>query len=148
MLSLTRKTDYALLALTRLAGQPGEIVSAREIAERVGVSLPLLMNVLKQLASAGLVSSVRGAHGGYSLARPAEEITLAELIDATEGPMRLAPCVATHRNSSVAVGCDSEAHCPMYAPFMWLHEKMRGFLEGISLAELVAAGANRAVKEL
>ena len=153
MLSLTRKTDYALLALTHLADEPGRVVSAREIAERVGVSLPLLMIVLKQLASASLVNSVRGARGGYVLARPPDEITLAELIDATEGPMRLAPCVAAHSDDSVRAGCDSEANCPMYAPFIWLHGRLRGFFEGITLAELVAAdpaatsAAGRAVKE-
>ncbi|NQU76949.1 MAG: Rrf2 family transcriptional regulator, partial [Planctomycetes bacterium] len=75
MLSLTRKTDYALLALTHLAAEPAAVISAREMAEQYCLSQPLLMNVLKQLSASGLVSSVRGARGGYTLAKSAEQIT-------------------------------------------------------------------------
>ena len=73
MIVLTRKTDYALVAMAHLAHHPGEegISSARDIADRYHVPLPVLMNILKTLNREGLVISVRGARGGYRLARPA-----------------------------------------------------------------------------
>ena len=89
MLTLTRKTDYALIALSHLAANQGRIVSAREIAGKYRVPLALLMNLLKLCAAAGLVESVRGARGGYRLGKPPEKITLVELVEAIEGPLKL-----------------------------------------------------------
>ena len=93
MLSLTKKTDYAVIAMCHLALAPQRVASAREIARSFGMPLSLLMNILKRLCVAGLVRSVRGAQGGYALARPAGQITLADLVVALEGPVRLANCV-------------------------------------------------------
>ena len=76
MLALTRKTDYALIALCHLARQPERVISARQIARRFSMPLPLLMNVLKTLAAHEVVRSVRGAKGGYQLARRPEDLTL------------------------------------------------------------------------
>jgi Rrf2 family protein len=134
MLSLTRKTDYGLIALSCLADEPEALLSAREMAGRFGLSLPLLMNVLKQLCTAGLVRSVRGAHGGYSLARSAGEITLSELIQTLEGPVRLAPCV----NGAKGGGCEVGAICPMQGPLQRLHDRLQEFFGSITLAELAA----------
>jgi len=135
MLSLTRKTDYALLALSHLAGEPGTIVSAREIAARFGVSRSLLMNVLKLLSASGFVNSVRGARGGYVLSRPAEEITLVALIDAIEGPVRLAPCIG---GGGEGPTCNVEDNCPLQGPLNWLHLRLRDFFENVTLAEMAA----------
>src|ERR1035437_1275386 len=86
MLSLTKKTGYGLIAMTHLAQlEAHEVASAREIADLFGVPASLLMNVLKELAAAGYVESVRGAKGGYRLARRPEEINLADLVSAMEG---------------------------------------------------------------
>ncbi len=140
MISLTRKTDYALLALSHLAGEPGAVVCARDIAERYSVSTPLLMNVLKQLSAASLVNSVRGARGGYSLARSAEEITLAEVIDAIEGPVRLAPCLAGSGGDGERRPCDAGDNCPIQGPLNWLHGRLRVFFENVTLAEMARQG--------
>jgi Rrf2 family protein len=147
MLSLTRKTDYALLALTYLAGAGQAVVCAREIAERFAVSPALLMNVLKQLSASGLVQSVRGSHGGYALARPAAQITLAELIDATEGPVRLAPCQGGPDKGAVSL-CDLGPQCPIHEPLSWLHGRLLGFFRNITLAELVGPGGRTLPPEL
>jgi Rrf2 family protein len=147
MISLTRKTDYALLALTSLAGaKPGNVVSAREIAGQYGVSLSLLMNVLKQLAGCGMVTSVRGARGGYVLARPADQITLAELIDAIEGPVRLAPCVSGSTVRGAYDICQSGGSCPIHRPLSRLQHRLEGFFAGITLVELVAGEAGAAAR--
>ncbi|MFW6153942.1 MAG: RrF2 family transcriptional regulator [Planctomycetota bacterium] len=142
MLSLTRKTDYALLALTYLAMRPAEVVSAREMAERFGLSSGLLMNVLKQLGAAGLVDSVRGARGGYRLAERPERITLADLIDTMEGPVRLAPCVGGGKGDEPN-GCGASSLCPIQGPLQLLHDRLRGFFGEITLAELVAVESRR-----
>ncbi len=95
MFGFTRKTDYALVALAGLAdlpaGEPPRL-SARQISERYGVPLPVLMNVLKNLLGGGLVRSTRGARGGYSLARQPEGISVHDVIAAIEGPISVTSC--------------------------------------------------------
>ncbi len=80
MLSLTRKTDYALIAMAELARRAPTMVSVREMSQRLGLPLPALTNILKQLTRSGLVTSTRGPNGGYRLARDPDRITLSELM--------------------------------------------------------------------
>ena len=82
MLSLTKKTEYALIACCYLARVNRGVVSARDIAQQHSVRVPLLMNVLKVLNQRGLLKSARGARGGYTLAVPADELSLARVIEA------------------------------------------------------------------
>lgn len=141
MMSLSRKIDYALLALMHLAVDSRAVVSAREIAESFEGSTPLLMNVLKQLCSFGLVESVRGAKGGYRLALPAEEIELSQLIEAVEGPIRLTPCVGEGAAPADAL-CSVKGDCPIQVSLIWLHGRFMAFLQGITLADLSEAGGS------
>ncbi len=138
MLSLTKKTGYGLIAMTHLHGLPeGEVASAREIAESFDVPTSLLMNVLKELASAGFVESVRGAHGGYRLARAAEDVSLADLIETLEGPIRLAECVAGpsgHKGDREVCGIVDK--CPVAGPLHRVHRKLSDFLKQVSLADI------------
>ncbi|HAU38285.1 MAG TPA: hypothetical protein DCX07_11305, partial [Phycisphaerales bacterium] len=114
MLSLTKKTGYGLIAMTYLARVEGDApASAREIAERFGVPASLLGNVLKELSGAGLVESVRGARGGYRLARPPESINLADLVEVLEGPIRLAECVAEQGGLPDDAVCSLMDRCPI-----------------------------------
>lgn len=137
MLALTKKTGYGLIAMTRLAQLPdGQVASAREIADRFNLPTSLMMNVLKQLASADYVESVRGARGGYRLARPAEEVSLADLIRALEGPIRLAECVADEEKHGVEAVCPIVDRCPVAGPVHRVHRKLSDFLKEISLAEI------------
>ena len=92
MLTFSRKTDYALIALTHMAQDQNGLCSAREIADYYGMPLPLLMNVLKQLAQAGLAQSARGPRGGYTLALQPEDISLNQVVRAVEGPIKLVHC--------------------------------------------------------
>lgn len=135
MLTLTKKTDYALIALTHLARQPEPMTSAREIGETYHVPLPLLMNILKTLTRGGLVHSVRGSRGGYGLAVKPSEISLARLVEVIEGPIHLVRCLASgHSNASLK--CEVEHWCPIRAPVTRVHEHLVQFLETISIADI------------
>lgn len=87
-MKITARTEYATLAVLELAlREGGSHVQAREIAEVRGIPLKFLEQILSQLRTAGLVRSVRGASGGYTLARPAEEISLQDVVAAVEGDL-------------------------------------------------------------
>lgn len=136
MLSLTKKTDYALVAVACLAKRNQGIMSAREIASCTRVPQPILTNILKTLTSSGLVSSVRGANGGYALARRVCDISLRELIVAIEGPIQFVQC-ALQPPESTRSPCELEATCPVRGPALKVHDRLGSFLEQVSLAEIV-----------
>ena len=139
MLALTKKTGYGLIAMTYLAGlDEGQVASAREIAERFDVPTSLLMNVLKELSAAGYVESVRGAHGGYRLALDPEEISLADLVTAVEGPIRLAQCVAGKDPSADSEPCRLLEQCPVADPVHRVQRRLSDFLKTVTLAEIAA----------
>jgi Rrf2 family protein len=140
MLTLTRKTDYALIALTHLAQDPGECSSAREVASLYEMPLPLLMNVLKQLSQRGLTRSVRGPRGGYTLAKDPSEITLNDIIQAVEGPIHLVRCVPRRDGRGfigVKHGCELMTRCPVRSSIHRVHHKLIEFLGEVSLADIV-----------
>lgn len=137
MLALTKKTGYALIAMTHLARRPNRVASARRIAGLFGVPTSLLMNVLKELAAAGYVESVRGARGGYRLARRPEQISLADVAAALEGPVRLAECITEQTGQDAECTCQVMARCPIVDPVHRVHRKLRDFLKKVTLAELL-----------
>ena len=92
MFALTKKTDYALIALSHLAKSEDSVVSARTLAEISGIPFSILTNIMKELAHASIVKSERGPHGGYTLARPSDTISLHELITTIEGPFQFVQC--------------------------------------------------------
>jgi len=139
MLSLTRKCDYALLAMVELAHSQADLVSARDIAGAIGVPLPVLTNVLHLLVQGGLVGSRKGAHGGYALARCPDEITLADIIDGVEGPGRLTMCCASDVEDSEE-DCTLTDSCRLKRPIRRVHEGVRDYLRGVSLSQLAIEG--------
>ena len=95
-MKFSTKSRYALRRMAELARYaPGSTVSLKEISERQQLSLKYLEQIVTPLAKAGLVSSVRGAQGGYRLARPAGEITSGEILRAVEGELTAIPCLAS-----------------------------------------------------
>lgn len=129
MLRISRLTDYATVILASLAG--GSLASAADIADRTHIGLPTVSKLLKELQHAGLVHSVRGAHGGYQLARPAAEINAAEIIDAVEGPVALTECAGG------AGQCELESNCLVGHGWQRISRAFRHALVGVSLEELV-----------
>ncbi len=134
MFTLTRKTDYALIALCHMARRPQEISTAREIAERYHIPPALLMNILKLLAQAELVRSIRGSKGGYTLAMPPRQINLEGIIRATEGPYKFVQCTSDSLDESRP--CELIDFCPISGPVRKVHAKLKAFLTEVTLAEL------------
>jgi Rrf2 family protein len=134
MFALTKKTDYAIIALSHMAQQPGVPCTAREVAERFNVPHPLLMNVLKTLTHGELVRSLRGSKGGYVLARPTDQITLYDIIDSVEGPIKFVKCVdEASEGESV---CELLHSCPVTRPIKKVHQKLADFLNSITLSDI------------
>jgi len=143
LLALTRKTDYALVALAELARGGGQQASARDLSERSGVPVRMLTNVLNQLTHQGFVVSSRGSNGGFRLAKEPGDISVAALIEAIEGPMRLALCCSEGSASASAESeCRIESTCHIKEPMQRLHAKLRHFLEQITLRDLVGDTEN------
>ena len=137
MLSLNRKTDYALVALSYLASRwvdKAGPVSARQISDTFGLPSALLMNILKELGQAKVVNSTRGAHGGYELAGDPSRITLLEVVTAMQGPVQLTPC--SQGLPIVGQGCNLSGDCPIKGPIRSLHSRLNRFLEELTLEDL------------
>ncbi|MBU0617576.1 MAG: Rrf2 family transcriptional regulator [Planctomycetes bacterium] len=133
MLTLTKKTEYALIAACHLANVGQEVVSARDMAETYGVRLPLLMNVLKKLNQHGILRSVRGARGGYALAMGPKQVSLSRLIEAVEGPPRLVKCALPQPDDPK---CELSGGCPVSGPMGKVHRVFGGFLKGVTIADV------------
>ena len=129
MLRLSRLTDYAVIALVHL-GQAEAVATSGGIAAAVGLPEPTIAKVLKALASHEVVRSLRGARGGYRLARPLAAISIADVILAIDGPIALASCV------DGGVNCTTHSLCPMAGRWDPVNDAIRGALIGISLAEM------------
>lgn len=132
MLKLTKKADYALIALRHLTTQPRS-ASAKDIADCYGIPLPLLSKVLRTLVHEKLLTSEQGANGGYRLARDPREISALEVIRAIDGPIILTHCFTEHEGH---VECDQTTLCPVREPLRKVHEGIMRLLAGITIADL------------
>lgn len=140
MLSLTRKTHYALIALTHLASQPTGCSSARQIAAAYRLPLPLLMNLLKQLTQQELVRSVRGPRGGYTLTMPPDKIRLTDVVRAVEGPIHVTQCVPDKDVDPAdddADACIRMGNCPIRASLERVHNRVIDYLDTVTLADMI-----------
>ncbi len=136
MLTLTRKADYAMVAMADLARQDPAVVSTSDMASRLRVPLPILQIIMTKLARLGLVTSARGPRGGFRLSRPPTRITVAQIIEAVEGPFRLTICCRPELGGRDAE-CDIEDVCPIRDPVRKVHTLVEGCLSGVTLTELV-----------
>src|SRR6201997_5641583 len=135
MLRISRLTDYATVLLAALAEQPERVQTATALAERTRIAAPTVSKLLKQLHRAGLVSSTRGLHGGYQLARPAAQISAAAILDALEGPVALTDCSAGYGQ------CEIEETCRVGRVWQRLNLAIRRALYEVSLAQLAGLDA-------
>lgn len=131
MLRISKLTDYGTVVLAHLAGDPGAVCSAADVAQATGIGVPTVSKLLKSLARAKIVISTRGANGGYRLSRAPGEISAASVIDALEGPVSITECSATDSH------CDYESNCNVGGSWQRINVAIRRALEDISLADLL-----------
>lgn len=135
MLRLSKRADYALIAMRHLALHADRgWASAREIAEAYHVPLELLAKVLQRLVRKGLLASHQGVHGGYELARPASEISVAQVIEAIDGPLTMTAC------SEGDESCDQWAHCSIRDPLWRIKDRILDALATCSVQEMASEG--------
>ena len=131
MLRVSRLTDYATVVMTCIAAHPHDVLSTGQIADETRLELPTVSKLLKALGHATLVESFRGVNGGYRLARSASEISLAEIVEALEGPIGMTEC-------SLAEGhCDRESQCGVRGSWQQVNSVLDTALRAVSLADML-----------
>lgn len=131
MIRISRLADYASVVMACLARRPGEVLSAVQIGDDTHLELPTVSKLLKRLAQAGLVESFRGAAGGYRLAKPAQKISLAEIVEALDGPIGLTECSIGH------AGCERQPYCAVSRDWQGIGATIDNALRGVSLADML-----------
>ena len=134
MLRLNRLTDYGVVVMVQLS-RADEVLTAQRLAERTSLPQPTVAKLLALLARGGLAAAQRGAAGGYALARPPEDISVADIIETLEGPVALTACVdgANHL-------CSLENVCAMRGHWDTVNAAIRRALEGVTLEAMAHAG--------
>jgi len=132
MLRLSKKADYALLALRHMAAAQKSTVASRELAEHYDLPPELLAKVLQQLVRAGLLSSHQGIRGGYGLAKKPSDISVADVIVAIDGPMTVTACSETDHS------CDQFSKCNIRDPLWKMKDRILAALAATTVAELAS----------
>jgi FeS assembly SUF system regulator len=134
---LSSLADYAVVMMSAAARHCGQAqINAGQLSEETGIPLPTVQKLVSKLSAAGLLRSVRGAGGGFKLARPAAAVSLADIIEAIEGPIAMTACVESGKHDCVLEGnCRTQAHWPM------VNDAVRGALATITLTTIARAHA-------
>ena len=136
---LSHLADYAVVLMTAAARRPNAArLSATELSADTGVPLPTAQKLMGQLAAAWLLSSVRGAGGGFTLARPAAQISLADIVEAVEGPIALTMCSDSNNHD-----CILDAHCRVRPHIGVVGRAVRGALGAVTLQQLSTPAESR-----
>jgi FeS assembly SUF system regulator len=132
LIRLTRLTDYGIVLLSYFARErEGGLHSARDVSAAARLPLPTVNKILKVLTKKGLLVSHRGVKGGYGLARRPEEISMADIITATEGPVAITLCTTSFPGS-----CAQEQACPIHSNWQKINEAIRQALDSVALSEM------------
>lgn len=138
MITLSKQTDYALLALSYMARlDPERTASTREIADSFSIPSELLAKILQRLTRAQIAASSAGPAGGYRLARQAYQINISAVIEAVDGPMAFTHCLKTADN-----GCEQHDKCTIRGPLTRIHERILQMLSLITLDEIIREEAS------
>lgn len=131
MLRISKLADYATLIMVQLAKDVDKLSSASTLAKALRLSIPVVSKILKILCQAGLVSSMRGAEGGYRLARPAMEISLAEVVSALEGDLAFTECCSKRSTCTLESSCGAKNHWKV------INEAIYSTLSKVTLKDVV-----------
>ena len=132
MFRMGKKAEYALIAMAHMARLPSDqLASNRELAKLYDMPPEILGKVLQALTRARLILSLQGVKGGYHLAQPATQIMVAQIIEAVEGPLHLAPCALDHYR------CQQSHRCNIRRPVFRLQERLLTFIRQLNLADFI-----------
>jgi len=134
MFRITRLTDYGVVLMSELARDAGNVHNAADLAARAHLPPPTVSKILQVLLREGLLVSVRGAGGGYRLARDAAAISVRDIIVALEGPIALTEC------NLDSGSCEQEGHCTTRGNWQVINQALRNALDDITLADMVTPG--------
>ncbi len=134
MLRLSKFADYGTQVMVYMA-RDGAVHSASEVAAGLGISIPTVSKILKMLVRENLVSSSLGAKGGYMLARDPGEISIAEIINAMDGPISITEC------SGTTTSCERESTCSTRSNWQGINHIIHDALNKVNLAEMIAPKA-------
>lgn len=132
MLKLTRLADYGVVLMTNMAASRDSVRSAQSLAEATGVPLPTVSKLLSNFARSGLLQAVRGAKGGFRLARDAREISVADIIAVVDGPIALTQCLEAGASS-----CELEWLCPSRYAWGTINRAVQNALGELTVADLI-----------
>jgi len=132
MIRLSKLADYGIVLTTHLAASaPGKIHAAKDLARATAIPLPTVSKVMKALAHASIVTSHRGADGGFTLARPATDITVADLIAALDGPIAMTDCLSDDHDA-----CGIVSSCGVRGHWDRISRAIHDALDGLTVAEM------------
>jgi FeS assembly SUF system regulator len=130
MLKIGKMTDYAMLVLSTMAKNPDSVLSAASVAESLNLSVPTVSKILKILGESGLVSSIRGAEGGYHLGKSAKDICVTEVIEAMEGELAMTECCESANN------CNLGSTCSMQGNWLKINQLIKDLLSRLSILDM------------
>ncbi|CAB1276626.1 SUF system Fe-S cluster assembly regulator [Candidatus Nitrosacidococcus tergens] len=136
MLRMSKMADYSIVIMTHLAIDPSEQCTTANLASQIGIPLPTVSKILKQLTRARLLTSTRGVQGGYHLAKPPAEISIIEIITIFEGPIGLTSCI------NMPGKCKQESYCTTRIHWKYINRAIYESLSKVKLSDMV-----RPVKE-
>jgi FeS assembly SUF system regulator len=139
MFRVSRLTDYATVVMACIAAHPDAVLSTAEIAEEAHLELPTVSKLLKSLGHAGLVESFRGVNGGYRLARPAQAISVADIVEAMEGPLGMTECSLSEGH------CERQQQCGVRGSWQRINHVLDSALRSMSLADMSRPSAHAPV---
>jgi FeS assembly SUF system regulator len=131
MIRISRLTDYGIVLMSHMAAHAERVHNAAEVASEAHLPLPTVSKLLRLLAKEGLLDSHRGVKGGYGLARPAEDITVGNIVKALEGPIAITTCT----NNSPG-DCEHEHLCPVRGHWHLINLAVRQALDSVTLADM------------
>ncbi len=140
MMRISKLTDYGVIIMAFMAGDPLRLFQAKELAKQTTIAEPTVSKLLKKLTKNKLLHSARGSQGGYILALEPKEITIAMLVNALEGPIAITECNLGHDY------CSSATECSVKTPWMQINDAITNTLKSIKLNDLIkSVPANHAV---
>ncbi|MFP4529418.1 MAG: RrF2 family transcriptional regulator [Candidatus Kapaibacterium sp.] len=132
MLRLSKKVEYAILALQYMGARKGELVSAKEMSEFLNISFEFLSKTLQALMKGGLVKSQQGIKGGYQMTRDPSEISIADVIRSVDGKTGLVECISKDKE-----GCDRVEDCTIRTPILKMHKRVSQIFAKTTIADLL-----------